>query len=107
VRCALWYVDHGSVKYQLYDTPVEAARAAVLGEEEDRFSVLGVQYDNGNVMDRRRWNLYDVIWNQRMQATTHSRVVDRPTRPGHDPFLDRKIDVDAADPDWLGVLSDQ
>ena len=103
---ALWYWRHGSIDYDLCDNEEDAASMAVHMGDYGEASVEGVQFPDGRVVKIAKWPAFAEAVRQQRQREAEQRAaaaVPRPQRTITAPFGGRKIEIDADEPDWLGV----
>jgi hypothetical protein len=103
--CAVWYLnDHGQIDYELFKTEDEAARIAASLDGDG--TVLGLQYPGGRTVRREEWHAFaseKEREEQRWRDLRENPPPPIPTRPAVDPFKGRPIDIETAEPDWLGA----
>ena len=110
---ALWTIYRYSPGYELYDDEAEAAAAAVAMQEDNlgEYGVaMGVQYDDGRALSCENWPAYEAE-RQRRKArdaaraaayASQPRTPPPPQRVIKDPFCGYEMDIDVAEPGWLG-----
>ncbi len=105
--CALWYMRHGGLDYEICDTEAEAIRAAFGMLETGEAAPSGVQFPDGRVVRRRDWvALLD--YRDAVYAAEHAALAARPApvkpakRDVRSPFGDTIVTVDVGEPEWLG-----
>lgn len=104
---AIWYMRHFSPGYRLYDNESEAATAASYMDDGGQASVSGVQFSDGRVIDRDAWAAYREAVQEKCDAEL--RQLERqaaappvPKRKILDPFGGRELEIETAEPGWLG-----
>jgi hypothetical protein len=107
---ALWIMRYDRPDYDLYDSEAEAATMAVYHEDvilHENGIPLGVQFDDGRVLRMEDWPRFAAERRDRaIERAAKAAVPEpapRPVRAIRDPFEGKPLEVDAAEPAWLGM----
>jgi len=104
---ALWYLNHGSTYYDLYDDEGEAALVGAVMEDEGNAVVLGAQFPDGRAIAKADWAplhaakrrlIENAFKAERKRAAAPPKSVRRIL----DPFRGQPVAADEDKPGWLG-----
>jgi hypothetical protein len=102
--CAAWYTDdYGQATYELAQTEEQAAQAAAWAD--GYWEVLGLQWASGETVPADQWQAFSEAKRRLRQAEQNRRANPAPpppTRRTYDPFRGHDINIETAEPDWLG-----
>jgi hypothetical protein len=101
---AVWYInDHGQIDYDLAETEEEAARFAAWADGDG--TALGLQRADGSTVPIAKWPAFSDAKRRERERWQEQRnnPPPIPTRRAHDPFMGREIDIETAEPNWLGL----
>lgn len=102
---AVWYIDdRGQIDYELAETEEEAAKHAAWADGDG--TVLGLQRADGSIVPAAEWRAFAEAkrrMREREQERRDNPPPPVPTRRAKDPFMGRSIDIETAEPDWLGA----
>lgn len=103
---ALWYWRYHSIDYALWDDEEEAAGIAAAMEDDCGGVPAGIQFPDGRTIAAADWPALAEARTRREQAW-EEQVANPPERPPMRkitaPFGGGKTEIDARDPEWLGV----
>lgn len=101
--CAVWYMRYGSMKCYLADDEDRAASFGARLEDLEEGAVVGVQFQDGRLVQREEWPAYQAARDRSIYPPLPDCAPPPPTRRVQDPFVGRVVEVDADSPQWLGV----
>jgi hypothetical protein len=109
MECAVWYYRYHVLEYELCADEDEAVRFASGMSDAGTGAVIGVQFADGRTIKEGDWSALRAYeeeqwrrYEERARAAAANPPPKRTTRTITDPFDERKIIIDAAEPDWLG-----
>ena len=101
---ALWYWRYRSMDYSLWDDEEEAAGIAAAMVEDGGGVPAGIQFPDGRLIPENQWEAYAEAQKRRERAWLEApKEKPRPQRKITAPFGGGLIEVDAREPEWLGV----
>ena len=101
---AAWYIDdHGQIDYELAETEDEAANYAAWADGDG--TALGLQRADGTTVPIDEWPEFAEA--KRRQREYEKQLRDNPpapapTRRARDPFRGVELEIETAEPEWLG-----
>ena len=103
---ALWYWRYHSMDYSLWDSEEEAAGIAAAIEEDGGGVPAGIQFPDGHTVSAGEWPAFAEARTRREQAWEEQMAKPEKPRPKRKitaPFGGGQIEVDAREPEWIGV----
>lgn len=103
---ALWYWRYHSIDYSLWDGEEEAAGVAAAMEEDGGGVPAGIQFPDGRTIAVGEWPALAEARTRREQAWEEQMAKPEKPRPKRKitaPFGGGQTEIDAREPEWLGV----
>lgn len=103
---ALWYLRYGRMDYDIWDSEAEAAGIAVAMTDDCNGVPIGLQFPDGRLVDveNQPWPAYEEAARRRDEFAASARKQEPPPqRKITAPFGGGEIEIDASEPDWLGL----
>lgn len=108
--CVVWYVRYGTDLYEVFDDEESAAFWSVTTSDSGEASIYGVQFRDGRLIQIEDWAAFDAEFRRRLdderKRSSLAPAARRPTRTGLNPFNGRSVEVDAEEPDWVGITQE-
>lgn len=105
ITCAVWYWRYYNILVELCENEEEAASFAAHLDNSGNGSVQGIQYSNGEFLDRNQWEAYREE-NKRVESSYRENTPTpmQATTTVNVPFgeTERVIKVYGNVPEWLG-----
>ena len=100
---ALWYKRYGAMEYSLWEGEEEAAGIAAAMAADGEGVPKGIQFPDGRLIPAEDWPAYEAARERRERYEDEWVPEPHPKRKITAPFGGGQIEIDARDPEWLGM----